>query len=191
MNITDIAQYAGWGLLAIFVIIVLVLGFMLYKDRTPKPKEAKVKQPKQKKEKKTSEPAENKVFDPMANVKQDLNEQNDSLFSTETARPATSGGFAPTPVVEATPAFSERPVLPARSAENNIPGGVTGDNPVQQPTFNRPQMPSIPKIPQPQGNNPRPPQITPTRPGQGQPGGPPVLKGNAPASLFSKNNDNK
>lgn len=162
MNITGIAQYAGWGLLAIFVIIVLALGFMLYKDRTPVTKEPKVKQ---KKEKKSSEPVEKKIFSPTP-VEQGLEDLNDSLLSTETFKPATTSGFTPVPTTGAT-----QPV---------------------QPAFKRPQMPSVPNIPQPQSNpNPTPPTnpVNSVFPNSGGLGGPPVLKRNAPGSLFSKNND--
>lgn len=152
----EIAQYLGWGLLALFVIIIAVIGILLFKDKkdapaTEKPTVKKEKTPKVSKKKE-------KTLDSI--------EDGDDILSLGNKPVATNkpGSFAVEGVEQ------ERPVVQP----------VPQPTPVVEPQISKPSVPVIPGLPsrpsRPTTTTPPAPKGLPNRPA----GGPPQLNETTP-----------
>lgn len=203
MNINTIATYAGWGILAIFIIIIFVIGFLLYKDRdTSKAKKESKPDKKEAKENKKAEKAfikEHAAHEGVAakRAKKDLSLESNGLLATEKVKPSSFSVEGVHSAEEITSSLTD-----LNGARTTNPFRDKADDtfkPVTNPAPTAPSLPTPPSAPQqrpfaPSTPNPnfglptaptRPAGLGVTPPSDSKVTGPPQVKGSLPPKLFT------
>lgn len=209
MNIGTIATYAGWALLAVFVITILVLGYMLYKDRDQTKVKDK-KDPQAKKETKAEQKAAKQFLKeqihangvPAKRAKKDLDlgEKDSGLLANTKVRPTgfavegmhtaedISHGLADLNGAKTTNPFRDRADEVFVPAPQPTPSFQTSPTlapaPVQQPVTPPARPPVTPVSGLPKA--PQRPSALPSQPANSKVSGPPKVEGSLPPNkLFA------